>query len=295
MANEHIGLSVVIPYYRAPDTISDQLEALTKQTSSGSWEVVISDNESSAELATAVRRYEGRLPRLEIVDSSDRRGEAHARNVGVKAAKGEIIAFCDADDVVGEGWLAAMEEALLEHDFVGARVEFKKLNPPWAARVFENHAQQWGLQQETYPPFLSYAGGGTLGFHRLVHESVGGFDESWPVLTDKDFCFRAQLAGIELHFVPDAVIHYRCRPTLRRLLKQARSFAEYNVQLYKRYRAPSSRGTDPWRHHYRKWTHLAGSLSSIRSNEGRAVWVYQLGWHIGILLGSIRHLVTPPF
>lgn len=70
---------------------------------------------------------------------------------------------------------------------------------------------------------------------RVLHEAVGGFDESLPYLHDTDYCWRIQLAGTELHFVPEAVVHIRTRHTLPGIFRQARNWAEYNVLMYKRY------------------------------------------------------------
>lgn len=286
-------LSVVIPYFRAAGTIGAQLEALSEQSMSDSWEVVISDNESSDELDRIIRTFLDRLPNLRVVDASDRRGEAHARNVGVESARGEVIAFCDADDEVGQGWLAAMNDALLIHDFVACRLDPRKLNPPWVQRLFENHPQQWDLNTAPFPPYFRHAGGGTLGFKRSVYESVGGFDESWPVLTDTDFCFRARLAGIELHFVPKAVIHLRSRTTLRGLFMQSRAFAEHRIRLYRRYRPPGTRISNPWKKYVTRWHILLRSSAELRSQDTRARWVWWLGWQIGLLEGSIRYLTAP--
>ena len=102
-------ISVVIPYFGAESTIGAQLDALARQERGPDpWEVVISDNESSDHLRRIVRLFEDRIPEVDVADASDRRGRAHARNVGVEAAKHDAIAFCDADDEVGEGWLIAM-------------------------------------------------------------------------------------------------------------------------------------------------------------------------------------------
>src|SRR3989304_5070799 len=94
-------ISVVIPYYRAADTIEAQLAALAEQRCPEPWEVVIADNESSDELRRIIPRHEPSLPSLRVVDASARRGEGHARNVGVRGARGGLIAFCDADAVGG--------------------------------------------------------------------------------------------------------------------------------------------------------------------------------------------------
>jgi len=67
--------------------------------------------------------------RLRWVDASERPGPAHARNRGVDAALGTSIAFCDADDVVGDGWVAAVAEGLASEEAVTGPQERVTLNP----------------------------------------------------------------------------------------------------------------------------------------------------------------------
>ena len=286
-------LSVIIPCYNAAETIGVQLEALSGQQWSDSWEVVVSDNGSSDKSVAVVEGYRERLPNLRIVDSSDQQGRAHARNVGVLAASGDMLLFCDADDEVGPGWLAAMGEALSKYDFVACRVDFEKLNPPYLANNFRNHEQRSGLQKASFPPYLAHAGGGTLGVSRALHEAVGGFDESLPRMQDTDYCFRIQLAGRELHFVPGAIVHVRCREKLSSLFHQMRAWGEHSVLLCKRYGAPGMKISQPWKRHAREWVRLLQLLWRIRSKHALVEWISYLGWLVGVLQGSLKHRVAP--
>jgi glycosyltransferase involved in cell wall biosynthesis len=184
-------LSVVMPCLNAAATIGDQLEALSRQEWPADWEVVVADNGSTDGTAEVARRYADRLPDLRIVDASGRRGSAHARNVGAHAASGDAVVFCDADDEVGSGWLAAMGRALKKHDFIACRLDLNKLNPLEISGTVRN-PQQEGLQRVEYPPYLRHASGSTLGVKREVHEAVGGFDESLFRLEDTDYWFSIQ-------------------------------------------------------------------------------------------------------
>ena len=186
-------LSVVIPCYNGADTLGVQLEALANQHWPEPWEVIVLDNRSTDGSRQIAERYKERLPKLRVVDASARQGQPFALNVGVEAATGEAVAFCDADDEVSSGWVAAMGEALSRHDFVACSVDIEKLNPPWAVAA-RGYPQRDGLQKAWYPPYLLHAGGGTLGVKRSLHAMVGGFDEALPYLHDTDFCFKLQLA-----------------------------------------------------------------------------------------------------
>lgn len=286
-------LSVVIPCLNVADTIATQLEALAKQQWSDPWEVIVADNGSTDGSMDIVKQYESRLPNLRIVDASGKRGQAYARNMGAKAAMGESIIFCDADDEVAPDWLAAMGEALSKWDFVACRIDVYKLSPPWVAKT-RNHSQARGLQTSGELSFLPHAGGGTIGVKRRIHEEVGGFDESCRLLEDTDYCWRVQLKGTTLHFVPDAVMHVRLRDTLKGTFRQSLGWGEYGTLLYKKY-LPLGMPRRTWKQGIDAWKYLIvgfiKNVHKIRSRRDLVPWARRLGTRMGQLKGSIKYRV----
>jgi len=278
-----VRLTVIIPCFNAADTIADQLDALTRQQWSERWEVLLVDNRSTDESREVVEGFKARLPNLRIVDASERQGTPYAVNTGVKEAKGEHILICDADDEVATGWLSAMGDALSAHEFIACKFETRKLNPPW----LQGHEQERGLQTIWYPPWLTHAGGGTFGFRKRMFQRVGGFDESLPHLNDTDFCFRAQMMGYQLHFVPEAAVHVRKRHNLRGHYLQSRNYAEYNVVLAKRYWDGSGSAASYRRKFLRDWVHLIRKIRKLSSQRGRFWWIWLLGRQVGRTRGIL--------
>ena len=283
-------LSVIIPCFNVADTLAYQLEALANQQWSEPWEVIVADNGSTDGSMAILEQYKQKLANLRLVDASDRRGRAHACNVGVLAAAGEAIAFCDADDIVGAGWVAAMGEALSKYDFVACRLDCEKLNEPWTLKYRSLNLQSDGSIEYEYPPYLPHAAGASLGVKGSIHEAVGGFDETLLRLQDTDYCWKIQLAGTKLHFVPEAVIYYRFRHTIRGLYRQARLWGDYNVFLYKKYRALGMPQLS-WKASIKAWLHLLKRFPQILSKEDRAKWLWLLGWRVGRVQGCIRYRV----
>lgn len=281
--------SVIIPCYNAEDTIGAQLQALATQQWSEPWELLVVDNRCTDGSMAVVKKFQEQLPNLRIVDAQARQGQPYAVNTGVQAAQGENVLFCDADDVVGDGYVAAMSNALVEHEFVACGFEETRLNELW---VQQSHAnlQKNGLSQYSYPPFLSHSGGGVIGVKRALFQKFGGFDESLPILHDTDFCWRLQLAGVALTFVSDTVVHIRYRNTLKGLYRQSRNYAEFNVLLYKLYQ---NRGMPEitFKLSLRKWASLTSNLRLFRSQVGRARLAWHIGWCVGRLRGCIKHQV----
>lgn len=232
-------LSVVIAAYDAEATLGAQLDALAAQRVPFAWEVVVADNGSTDGTAALARSYTGRM-RILVVDASATPGAGAARNVGVSVAHAPLIAFCDADDVVGDGWLAAMRAALSRHAFVAGRFDGARLNSP---SVLRSRAlpQQHGLQESARLPGLHAAGAGNMGIRADLFRAVGGFDPRCLYLEDADLCWRVQLAGVPLTWAPDVLLHVRLRGNLWSTARQGYHYGTGERWLALRYREQDER------------------------------------------------------
>jgi hypothetical protein len=100
---------------------------------------------------------------------------------------------------------------------------------------------------------------------------------------------------VELNFVPAAVLHVRCRDTLRGLLRQASHWAEYSMLVYKMYRPVETKdGLWLWKRYMKQSKRLLRSITQIRFGKAnQALWVWRFGWQLGRLIGSIKYHVPP--
>lgn len=281
-------LSVVVPCRNGAKTIGRQLEALCAQHWPGPWEVIVSDNGSTDTTRSVVEAFGHRLPALRVIDSSDRRGAAHARNVGASEARGDALLFCDDDDEVGQNWLAALGNALRTHDFVAARLDRARLN---AGAVQRPDERGDGLL-DTVPPFLPYAFSAALAVWRPIHLAVGGFDESFvDSCEDRDYCYRLQRAGHQLRLASEALVHYQLPHGLRDTYRRARSYGRGNVQLYRKYRSAGLQRPSQAKA-VAGWCLLGPQLlPALRSRHLLTLWLQRLGWRVGRLQGSFQHRV----
>ena len=283
----------MLPSRNGAETISGQLAALARQTTDERWELLVADNGSTDGTRAVVEGFVERLPELRIVDALEKPGLPFACNVAVREARGDAIAFCNDDDEVDDGWLAAMARALREHELVAGKLEHERLNDPWILDV-RGRPQEDGLLHWTFSGHLPFAAGAALGIRRSLHERIGGFDEELvPAGEDMDYCWRAQYAGAELRFVPDAVTHYRFRQGLKEIFGQGRNYGVGTVLVYVKHR-PLGMGPvpHPWRTGARAWLGIAkqGILAVDRVHRGRFLWY--LGWRMGMLQASARHRVA---
>ena len=90
-------ISVVIPAYNRADRIRTALDGVREQTCTH-WEAIVVDDASTDETCKVVERYVEKDPRIRLVKHSENRRAQAARNTGIRAAKGEWIAFLDSDD-----------------------------------------------------------------------------------------------------------------------------------------------------------------------------------------------------
>lgn len=279
-------ISVVIACYNAQDTLGAQLEALAQQTYPDGFEVLLADNGSTDASVAIAESYLPRLPGLRVVDASQRRGPAHARNVAARAATTPWLAFCDADDVVAQDWLTSMARALWRHPFVGGRFESTLLNHGRVLRSRELQ-QDDELQRSPFGPDLPHAGAGNMGVHRDVFLGVGGFDESLTCLEDTDLSWRLQLTGVPLAFRPQAVVHVRLRSSWSGMWSQGLAYGRASALLERGFGKPESgqeRPVEPEPVGPRSFP--AKLLAIVREQRSLGGVLWQLGWHLGWRLGN---------
>ncbi|WP_251150473.1 glycosyltransferase [Cellulosimicrobium sp. Marseille-Q4280] len=226
-------LSVVVPAFDAARTIEVQLGALLAQRPEHPWEVLVCDNGSTDGTQALVTRWRRRMPELHLVDASAVRGPGAARNAGAAVARSPRLAFCDADDRVGPGWVSGMRRALDEHDVVAGR--FTTVTTSRHSVAVSWSPQEHGLTSIPWLPGFVTAGAGNLGVRAATFRAVGGFDESISTREDDDLCLRLQLAGHRLAFDPTLVLAVRPREGVRAVYAQAVAYGAGSRWLEHRY------------------------------------------------------------
>jgi glycosyltransferase involved in cell wall biosynthesis len=275
-------VSVVIPSRDTAATLGEQLDALAAQTYRGEWEVVVADNGSTDGSDALALRWCDRLP-LRVIRVATP-GIVHVRNAGLAQARGDLLAFCDGDDVASPGWLAALVQAAEDADLVAGRLDDTTLNPPDVV------AGRGALPADgPLVPlgFLPLAPGANFAVRRAVAEALGGWDASYVGGSeDVDFSWRAQLAGYRFAYAPDAVMAYRYRPEPRALYRQ---FYRYGVTEARLQRVFADHLP---KHSVRNLLGTWKALLRLGVSEvaTRREWAY----HLGHLRGSISERVILP-
>lgn len=279
-------VSIVLPVYNGLPELNEQLHALAAQDYTGDVELIVSDNGSTDGLRSHLEELSLPLS-MRIVDASAKRGVSYARNLGVEAARGDIIAFVDHDDVASPTWLTSMVRALDSYDAVGGAIEHDSLNPP-EVTAWRDNPPNGTLFPTAYLP---YAPGSNFALWRRVFDEVGGFDEDLVGgAEDVDYSWRLQQAGFTLGHAADASVAYRIRTTVRRSFLQGRAYGRTSYQLSTKHRAagcphPSSLARIPA--HTAAILYLATIrnpwLPKVLRPMPSGLWAHYIGIHYGAL------------
>lgn len=288
MSGQHdtTALTVILPVYNGAATMREQLDALVDQRWDGVWEILIVDNASTDDTASIAAEYASRVDRVRVVSAPAEHNLSYVRNVGVAAARGRSVAFCDDDDVVGDGWVAAMGNALEAHRVVASRMEYATLSEP-AALVGRGEFQSHGIETLFGYPVVN----GASGWRRSLWLDVGGNDEALGFTgEDHDMALRAHLAtGVEPYFCEDAVYHCRRRAGLGATFRQARRYGRAQALLFRRY----GRGRPDARLSIgvavKHWLWLVRHVLDVRRPAAQTLWAWRAGLRVGRLAGSLRY------
>lgn len=272
--------------------IDDQLRALSGQTYRGEWEVVVVDNGSSDSTVARALSWQGRLPGLRI-EHAPGGGLNRARNAGAEAAAGDLLAFCDGDDVVAPGWLEALASAAPDADLVGGSLDEVSLNVSATRTKWPSEARNDGLLNGGHA-FLPFVPGGNCAIWRDVALDIR-WDERYAFgSSDKEFSWRAQLASYRLAAAPDALLHRRLRSELRDQLGQHLRYGLSHPALYRHFRRHGMPKSDLGQA-AREWRSVLTALPrAIRSPSRHRRILLTGARRLGRLLGSIRARVFFP-
>ncbi|MCJ2180053.1 glycosyltransferase family 2 protein [Novosphingobium album (ex Hu et al. 2023)] len=218
-------ISVIVPHYEDLSSLDRCLDALAGQEGGLYFEVVVADNMSPSGEA-AVRATIGDRARLVI---ATQKGAGPARNAGVAASRGRILAFTDCDCIPEPGWLKAGVAALKEHDFVGGRMTVLVSDPARMSGA-EGFERVFAFDNRTYVQRKGFTVTANLFCPRMLFDTVGGFRSG--VSEDLEWCHRARDAGFRIGYAADAVAGHPARADWGQLRHKWRRLNAETFALY---------------------------------------------------------------
>ena len=220
-------VSVIVPHYSDLAALDRCLTLLGAQTyPRDRYDIIVADNASPEGEAAVAAVIAGRA-RLVIVPE---KGAGPARNGGVAASTGEVLAFIDSDCQAEPAWLAEGVAALAKWDFVGGRVKVLVQTPgrPTPTEAFE---LVFAFDFEDYITRKGFTGSGNMFCPRAVFDVVGGFRVG--VSEDVDWSHRATAAGNRLGYAPRAIVGHPARRSWEELQTKWRRMNQESFGLAK--------------------------------------------------------------
>src|SRR5436190_11367635 len=219
-------VSVVVATYNGSRTLQNCLESLGR-LNYADYEVILVDDVSTDRTPDIARSF----PQVRYLRQTNQ-GLSAARNTGIGAATGEIVAFTDDDCRADEDWLYYLVNDLLRSDFAG--IGGHNFLPPEdssvAAAVMASpggpaHVLLTDTEAEHIP-------GCNMAFYKWALEEIGRFDPIFRKAGDDvDICWRLQDGQFKIGFSPAAFVwHYR-RSTVKAYLKQQTGYGEAEALL----------------------------------------------------------------
>lgn len=210
-----VKLSIIIPVLNEEKMIGRCLEALQQSYFSRlEFEIIVVDNGSTDRTLEIVHSFRQCLL-IAILHCPGVHISA-LRNLGAQSARGEILAFLDADCIPSREWLAEARHMFQENN-AGVIGSFYALPQPssWIANVWYRYHYDNKVGDVTYVP------AGDLFVSRSTFFSVGGFDEELETNEDYDFCVRVAQTGKTIRACPSlAVVHLGTPQTVMNFYRQ---------------------------------------------------------------------------
>lgn len=290
-------VTVVVPVYQGEQVLPDCLRSVFDQTYPRDlYEVLIVDNGSTDRSAEIARDFPTRI--VEEI----RKGVAFARNTGVEKARGELIAFVDADCIAEPNWLEALVARYdAEDGLAGVGGHIPGYDPQTPIQYFiadRNLLRQEDalLDQPYSAPFLITA---NALLNRELILKVGGLDTSFPTNgEDADLCWRIADLGYHYAFAPEAVVYHRHRSSVRAFCKWMYRYGKESVYLQKKHKKRFGIGPVMIDFvHYGRWLAAIGRFLAPWPLEG-ICWerrfagydILRFTWYTaGRIAGSIKY------
>jgi GT2 family glycosyltransferase len=265
------AVTVVLAVRDRKKTIAECLESLLAlDYPRDLLEILVVDNGSRDGTRAIVEKFGDAVS---IIDEP-RPGPAAARNAGIRAARGEVVALTDSDCTVDPGWLRALVAPLGDHTvgIVGGLILARR--PANRAELFGEsiHDHQAAIEETSAPYAITIS----WASRRDVLLEAGLFDETLKRSSDHEFAYRITALGYTIVFAPDAVAYHRNERSLGGLFREGWQHGFYGRPVARRHRE-----------------HLRRAKQRRRPRASRRSRTYKLGRRLGNRAGRIWFRARP--
>jgi len=197
-------VSVIMPVHNGQTYLAEAIDSVLAQ-SHDNVELIIVNDGSTDRSADIVQKYMAESKKIRSIEQENA-GVSVARNRGITACTGDLVAFLDQDDFWTADALDVQEAFHRKHVGTGYTLAHQicflhNLSDPPA----------WFRLQQLDVPHVGYLPG-TLVVKRSLFDQIGLFDIQYPISSDADWFARARDAMTTMQILPQTLLHRRIHP-----------------------------------------------------------------------------------
>lgn len=209
-------VSIIIPVFDDAAGLSTTLTSIRQQNwDSRTLEVIVCNDGGGKDISRICRAFDCLEARLDT-----RNGAYAARNAGLRASRGRVLAFIDADETATPSWLDAGMAAIQHSDYVGGRI---LVDPGSNPRFWQRSDSAHAFPVETYIRKLGFAPTANLFVRRDVFRMVGVFNEALQSGGDREFGARVREHRLRQTYCAEAMVVHPARDLAAQLVKARRT------------------------------------------------------------------------
>ena len=289
-------VSAIVPIYNGEADVPGLIDCLLAQIyPAGQVEYLLVDNGSCDRtpklLQDAVAKASAQGISLRPLSENQIQSSYAARNAGIRAANGEILAFTDADCRPQPDWLQSLVQPFLDSAVGLVAGEIQALP---GTTLLEQHAEREETLSQKHTlahPFYPYGQTANLALRRSIFDQVGLFRPYLTTGGDADLCWRVQQqSNWQLHFAESAIVRHRHRTTLKQLRNQWQRYGRSNRYLHDLHGIPLTRelSAQDYLHRLARWLLKELPQVGLSAIAGKATLVDLLNTPINLFNARSR-------
>ena len=244
-----LKISLVIVCYNERNNIKECLDSVVSQNyPKGSFEIIIVDNDSTDGTKEIIDGFIAKYNNVRIIVNPIK-GIAGSRNVGLKNAQYDYVAYTDADCIVETDWLQKLSAGFEKYSANGsniAGVGGSNVPPQINSRLYSvlriflttYLGSHGSVQAMTYPTdkVVEHIPTINILYHKDKVLQVGGFDISFGNIgEDQDLSYKLNKAGYKFLYLADNKVYHKLRPSFNKWLKNMQVYGKGRMWLLKKH------------------------------------------------------------
>lgn len=224
-------VSVILPVYNGAATLDACIISLLDQIyPQDRYEILVIDNNSTDKTPVIIKKYP-----VQRLAERNIQGSYAARNCGIRHAKGDILAFIDADCIASRQWLSQGISMFADTKVGAVAGEIQAFPPQNEIQEYLARRNMLSQQNTMSHPFLPYPQTANAFYRRDVITQVGLF-ETWPSGGDADLAWRMQMrTPYQVVFDREAIVQHQHRSTICEVYRLFKKYGQGAYLLHRKY------------------------------------------------------------